>query len=588
MKLSVNRNIIWCDLFVQRLADLGVHYVCISPGSRSTSLTLAFSSNAKIKTFSIVDERSSAFFALGLAKKTQTPVAIVTTSGTAVAELYPAIIEAFYRRIPLIICTADRPSVLYNKGANQTINQRNIYKNHIRYFANAGLPDLKKLPYVKKLAEDAIRFSIYDDMGPVHLNFPFEKPFEPKTYTDIVDVKLIEKVFTNSSFVLPAQKQPGINFDSLAKKFSKIERGLIIASVNLYDKNFPTLLSKFSKLLGYPVYIDGSSSLRFGNKKNINVIDNLTALVRAKDFQKYFDPDLIIQFGSTPIANVLLEFFKKSRAEKILVNEFGDRNDPSLTAKTILKIDPSEFCESIIQSSKNKNGRDSCWLIDYNVMNNIAEELKKKIIIGAQFPFEGRIATELISSLPDNSNLMVSNSLPIRDIDFFVSKNNKKIHVYTNRGASGIDGINSTALGIAKASKEPTYLLIGDLAFFHDFNGIYNAVKYKIPLKIVLINNSGGGIFESLPIARYRQFFKEKFSTPLELDFSKLVKAYGCQFIRIQNWKELNQKLSSSAGKKILSVFEIKTDAKKSRLLREKYWMSVANKIDSYINEIIS
>jgi 2-succinyl-5-enolpyruvyl-6-hydroxy-3-cyclohexene-1-carboxylate synthase len=183
---------------------------------------------------------------------------------------------------------------------------------------------------------------------------------------------------------------------------------------------------------------------------------------------------------------------------------------------------------------------------------------------------------------------MVSNSLPIRDIDFFVSKNNKKIHVYTNRGASGIDGINSTALGIAKASKEPTYLLIGDLAFFHDFNGIYNAVKYKIPLKIVLINNSGGGIFESLPIAQYRQFFKEKFSTPLELDFSKLVKAYGCQFIRIKNWRELNQKLTSSTGKKALSVFEIKTDAKKSRLLREKYWMSVANKIDSYINEIIS
>jgi 2-succinyl-5-enolpyruvyl-6-hydroxy-3-cyclohexene-1-carboxylate synthase len=588
MKLSVNRNIIWSDLFVQRLADLGVRYACISPGSRSTSLTLAFCSNKKIKTFSIVDERSSAFFALGLAKRTQTPVAVITTSGTAVAELYPAIIEAYYRRIPLIICTADRPSALYNKGANQTINQRNIYKNHIRFFADAGLPDPNKLGYIKQLAEDAIRTSVLENKGPVHINLPFEKPFEPKSYTDKVEVKKLEKFFSSSSFVIHPKKQDKIDFVSLAGRFAKTERGLIIASVNTYNKEFPALLSKFSELFGYPVYIDGSSSLRFGNKKHINVIDNLSAIARAKNFQKYFDPKLIIQFGSTPTANVLLDFFKNSKAEKILVNEFGDRNDPSLTAKTVLKIDPAEFCESVFKASKNFTNRDSCWLIDYNVMNNLAAKLKDKLINKSSFPFEGRIAAEVISALPENSNLMISNSLPIRDVDFFVSAKAKKIHVYTNRGASGIDGINSTALGIAAASKEPTYLLIGDLAFFHDLNGIYNALKHKINLKIILINNSGGGIFESLPIAQYRQFFNENFFTPLELDFSKLVKAYGFSFVRIKSWQALKQKLGRSGGSKNLSVLEINTDAKMSRLLREKYWSSVAYKINSYIDEINS
>ena len=153
MKLSINRNILWCDVFTQRLSELGVKYACISPGSRSTPLTISLSSSNNIKIFPVVDERSSAFFALGLAKKSRSPVAVITTSGTAVAELYPAIIEAYYQRIPLIICTADRPPGLRNSGANQTINQNNIYKNHIRYFEDAGLPVIKKLKHIQKLAE---------------------------------------------------------------------------------------------------------------------------------------------------------------------------------------------------------------------------------------------------------------------------------------------------------------------------------------------------------------------------------------------------------------------------------------------------
>ena len=194
MKIKVNRNNLWARIFIDQLAALGVQYACISPGSRSTPLTFTLSKNRKIKSFVHIDERSSAFFALGLAKATGKPVIIVTTSGTAVAELYPAIIEAYQQRVPLIICTADRPSELIGTGANQTINQHNIFKNHIRWFRDLGLPSISEtgLYHLQKIAIKAYQISLIEDRGPVHLNFPFRKPLEPFSYTDDVNKSILK------------------------------------------------------------------------------------------------------------------------------------------------------------------------------------------------------------------------------------------------------------------------------------------------------------------------------------------------------------------------------------------------------------
>jgi 2-succinyl-5-enolpyruvyl-6-hydroxy-3-cyclohexene-1-carboxylate synthase len=586
MKIPINRNIVWSDLFVSRLVDLGVRNACISPGSRSTSLTLAFASNKNISIYNIVDERSSAFFALGLAKKTKLPVAVVTTSGTAVAELLPAIIEAYYQRIPLIICTADRPPILINSGANQTINQHNIYKDHIRFFIDAGLPDITNLKKIKNIAEDAIRYSCFLDNGPVHINLPFEKPFEPNNNTDKVDLKIIENNFLFSSFEIKPPKQKKINFNSMADKFSKKERGIILVGYNNYSPGFNQILSKLSKDLAYPVYIDGASHLRFGFVQNKSVIENFTAMVRSDSFKEKYDPDIIIQFGGTPTANVVLEFFKNSKAEKVLVNEFGDRNDPSFTAKTILNINPEEFCSSIIQNIEKRSK--SHWLNNLMKMNKLASSLKKEYIEDLPQIHEGKIISELIEALPVKCNFMISNSLAIRDIDFFSGQTRKQIHAFSNRGASGIDGITSTALGIASASKEPTILLTGDLAFFHDMNGLHNSYKYKIPLTIILINNGGGGIFESLPISEYDEFFRDNFLTPLNLDFRKFVDGYNGSFLRINSWKELGIQLRRAVKSKRLMVLEIKTDAVKSKQYRQKYWLAAADKLNQYINEINS
>ncbi|MEG8946641.1 2-succinyl-5-enolpyruvyl-6-hydroxy-3-cyclohexene-1-carboxylic-acid synthase [Rosettibacter firmus] len=588
MKISVNRNTIWCDLFVNRLIEYGVKYACISPGSRSTPLTLAFSQNKSIKLFQIVDERSSAFFALGLAKKSKSPVAIVTTSGTAVAELYPAIIEAFYQRIPLIVCTADRPHYLRNTGANQTINQDNIFRNHIRYFADVGLPDvnLKSLSSLIKKTDTALNIALIENVGPIHLNFQFEKPFEPDTYTEKIDVNYINKIYSLFNKIDFKERKETTSIDKVLKKLTHFEKGLIIVGYNNYDNQFSNLCARLSSKLKYPVFADASSGLRCCNHSQKNVIENFTSLIRSKNYKKEFDPEIIIQFGGTPTSNIVQNFFKESKAEKIIVNEFGDKNDPSLTARTILKIKPEEFCQLILEKiNLQKLTRRQDWFEKNIKLNEIAETIKRREFQKEEINFEGKIIYELYNLLPSKSNLMISNSLPIRDADFFVSCTNKQINIFSNRGASGIDGINSTALGIAKLSKEPTVLVTGDLAFYHDMNGLHNAIKFNIPLTIVLINNNGGGIFESLPISRYGKTYIQNFVTPLDIDFSKFVEAYGGKHYLISNFNEFKMKLDESLKSRKLSVLEIRTNAKESKLIREKIWRSITSAIDLYLNE---
>ncbi len=588
MKIKINRNTIWCDIFVQRLNELGVSNVCISPGSRSTPLTLAFSSNKNFSVFPIVDERSSAFFALGLAKKLMRPVAVVTTSGTAVAELYPAIIEAFYQRVPLIICTADRPKDLRNKGANQTINQKNIFNNHIRLFKEADLPSLKKLSDIKMIAEEAINYSCFKDQGPVHINFPFEKPFEPGSPTDSINIKKIENVFSQSSFTIVPKDYEKLNYNSIIKKLKTNERGLIIVGGGDYDDYFSNDLNRLSSNLGYPVFVDGTSSLRFNPKLKHNIIENFSSICKSSNLLKYFDPDLIIQFGKAPTSISTLEFFKSSKAEKFLVNLFGDVHDPSNTFSKILKVNPSNFCQDLLLSISEPIVRSSGWLHNFLDMNRVAEESKKQIVFTANFTNESRVVFEAISNLPNNCNLMISNSLPIRDIDLLVGKSKRKINTYCNRGASGIDGIISTALGIAKASTKPTYLITGDLAFFYDLTSLYNSQKFQIPLTIILINNNGGGIFESLPISKHKEGFRENFITPLDLEFNNLVTAFGGVYKLLKDFKQLKKELLSPNKSRKLTILEIKTDARKSKLIRQRFLHSVAQKIDLYIDEINS
>ncbi|MGE5353760.1 MAG: 2-succinyl-5-enolpyruvyl-6-hydroxy-3-cyclohexene-1-carboxylic-acid synthase, partial [Acidobacteriota bacterium] len=584
MKIKVNRNSLWSEIFVKELADNGVKYACISPGSRNTPLTVAFSQNNNIKTHILVDERSSGFFALGLARASKSPVALVCTSGTAVAEFYPAIIEAFQQNVPLIVLTADRPPELQNCGANQTIHQNNIYKNHICWFSNAGLPDLsrRKLSSLRALAKKAFYES--SSKGPVHVNFPFRKPLEPFVFTDEINEELLQDLASAPSLKKDNAKNETASeknaenkslADTIYDKLKSSQKCIVLAGPDDPVENFACNLQHMASLFSLPILADGASQLRYGSHDKSNVFINFEGSLRSKEFSKKIEPELILHFGRTMTSKGIELFMEGTSSEYYIINERGSLFDPFGKTTAVLAMDPNELLIDIIKKAESEgfNREDSSWLEIFKKAEVKAEELKKEIIMKARFPFEGRIFTEAMSLMPQNSNLMISNSMPVRDLDYFSPKTEALIKVYNNRGASGIDGITSTALGIASDSMNPTVLITGDLAFYYDLNGLLAAKKYSIPLVVVLINNDGGGIFEMLPISGYKEnLFREYFQTPHELDFSHFVKGYDGEFLEISDWQAFRHAFAAALKSRKLSVLHIRTDSKESVGLRRHFW----------------
>ncbi|MGA9292829.1 MAG: 2-succinyl-5-enolpyruvyl-6-hydroxy-3-cyclohexene-1-carboxylic-acid synthase [Ignavibacteriaceae bacterium] len=587
--MKINRNILWTETFVKELSSAGVKYACISPGSRNTPLTLAFANNKKIKSFVHIDERSCAFFGLGLAKSSRSPVVLVSTSGTATAELYPAIIEAYQQRIPLIVCTADRPPELLDCGANQTINQNNLYKNHIRWFLDVGLPEpiTRRIKHIKVVARRAVYESLIRSKGPVHLNFPFRKPFEPDAYTDDVGQEILdlanELSFDKEEFFKEDEKNISNEkwFIEIFNHLKNYEKGLIIAGPENYDPAFNKKCQELSQELGYPILADGASQLRFGSHNKKNVLSNFEGFLRSEFFINNNKPDIILQFGRTITSKTLDIYLEKCSASRFMINEFGDWFDPSNKATAAVSCKPFIFCEKMLEIiySEKIDRKINGWLSLFIEAEKISDSIKDEIINESDSINEARIVTEIINNLPENSHVMISNSMPIRDFDYFAGNTNKNIAIYNNRGASGIDGIISTALGIAADHNKPAFLITGDLAFYYDLNGLLAAKKYSIPLIIILINNNGGGIFEVLPISKYKDVFNEFFLAPHFLDFSYFVKGYGGNYFSIEDWESFHKEFQSALNRNNFSVLEIKTDAAKSLELRKKYWHEIEKQL---------
>lgn len=592
MKKKINRNYFWAETFIKELNSIGVKYACISPGSRNTPLTLAIANNKKLKSFVHIDERCSAFFALGIAKATNSPVILQSTSGTATAELYPAIIEAYQQRVPLIVCTADRPAELLNTGANQTINQNNLYKNHIRWFFDVGLPEPipRRIRHIKAIAKRAVYESMVRSKGPVHLNFPFRKPFEPDTFTDEVSSEVIE----TAKLVLPDKKdlykENGKNivsekwFKEIAQHLTKFKKGLIIAGPENYNELFHFNCQKLASILGYPILADGASQLRFGKHNKENILSSFEGFLRSELFSRKYKPEIILQFGRTITSKALGLFFEKCSAIRFMVNEYGDWFDPANRANASFACKPYLFCEKMIEHLQSRKvKRSQSWLKATKELDEKSLKVKNEIISKSDFPNECRIIEELVNLLPEKSQLMISNSMPIRDFDYFAPVTKKIINIFNNRGASGIDGITATALGLAVLEKRPTVLLTGDSAFYYDLNALLAARKYKIPLIIILINNNGGGIFEVLPVSKYGKIYKEYFVAPHDLDFSPFVKAFGGNYSLIKSWRDFRDEFGNALKKKGFSVLEIRTDAAASLKLRQVYWKEV-NKALNKVN----
>ncbi|NOG99972.1 MAG: 2-succinyl-5-enolpyruvyl-6-hydroxy-3-cyclohexene-1-carboxylic-acid synthase [Ignavibacteriae bacterium] len=591
MKKSINRNIFWADVLAAQLKKCGLKHICFSPGSRSTPLIFAFSREKYFKTHLILDERSSAFFALGLAKKLNQPTAVVTTSGTAAAELYPAIVEAYKSRIPLLIFTADRPARLRYSGANQTINQINIFANHIRKFYDLGLPgtSINKIRRLKNITREGFLIADNLDRGPVHFNCPFEKPFEPDAYTDKIDAADYKLLLNENIKVNQRNTNPIKNvklWKAVKSSIKNSSKGIIFCGSDFYSDEFSKLCIQLSQKYNLPIIADGASNLRFKKHSQKRMVVNAANFLRTKEIRKKLDAGFIIQFGGAPTSKSLLDFFEETSADIFLVNKYGDIHDPSLSAAGLFKSDYESFCKKLLSEFKSSTVTN----IDNNYSEQLlkidkkVEEIKSAFLNSAAFPFEGKIINAAAQTLTSKFNLMVSNSMPIRDLDFFVSGSRAKINLYCSRGASGIDGITSTAMGIAKAAKVPTVLVTGDLAFFHDLNGLSISKLLSIPLTIVLINNNGGGIFEMLPIAEHKNVFTKFFKTPHNLSFQKFVQGFEGVHHQIKSWNDFESGLLKAVQSKNLTVLEIKTNSTHSLIERKRFWKSVSQTTSSFFD----
>ena len=508
MKQTASLNSFWSSLIIEELVRQGCDYFCISPGSRSTPLTVSVAQNPKANSNIFYDERGAAFHALGYGRATNKPAVLICTSGTAAANYYPAIIEAYQDSVPLIILTADRPAELRATGANQTIDQVKMFGDYVKWYFEFPTPDENISPqFVLTTIDQAHYKSMHSPKGPVHINCMFREPFFTENDIDEVENHKLKKwQKSKNSFTSYQQANTKILPDSaLIEKINSSERGIIIAGKMDNHSDSEAVLNLAEKL-NWSVFADVTSGLRIGNKSDF-IIEHFDLLLLSDLFRSELQPEMIIQFGKRFISKRLLTHFNNIKPENyFLVDNSPDRFDPTHIVSNRIVANISQFCESIIPNIINIG--DYEWFEKINSANSSIKNL-----IETEFVAENALsvisASRVISkNIPDNSGLYIANSMPIRDMDIFASKYQKNISVAANRGASGIDGTIAGAIGFAEGRKSAVTLVIGDLAFIHDLNSLHQLSACTYSVYIILLNNSGGGIFSFLPIANQKMYLK--------------------------------------------------------------------------------
>ena len=525
-----NTNTLWASVVVETLYRCGVTTAIVCPGSRSTPLTVAFANHAKIAAIPILDERSASFFALGKAKKTGIPTVLVCTSGTAGANFYPAIIEAKESGIPLIVITADRPPELRNCHAGQTIDQVKLYGHFPNWECELAVPEatLPMLRYLRQTIVRAWQQSLYPVSGVVHLNQPLRKPLAPIEQS-MLEIKAIPADFFDAvSPIAPGVRQTSLPWNSWQGK-----SGIIIAG--LAQPQDPEIYCKaiafLSKQLSFPVLAEALSPLRNYNELNPYLISTYDSILRHPTASELI-PDLVIQIGELPTSKQLRSWLQDLKTPRWVIDARIDNLDPlhgktihlQTTVETIifdrqLNISPSSYCQRWLELESQTRAK----------IDRTLASLPKTTI------YEGKTAWLLSQYLPPGTPIFLANSMSVRNAEYFWQPNNRQIVPFFSRGANGIDGTLSTALGIC--DRDSGVLLTGDLALLHDTNGFLISNKFQGHLTIVLINNNGGGIFEILPIADFPNF-EEYFATPQNVNVTKLCAAYGVEHISVKNWQQ--------------------------------------------------
>jgi 2-succinyl-5-enolpyruvyl-6-hydroxy-3-cyclohexene-1-carboxylate synthase len=573
-----NTNTLWASILVETLYRLGLKVAILCPGSRSTPLTLAFATHAGIEAVPVLDERSAGFFALGIAKKSGLPVVLVCTSGTAGANFYPAIIEAKESRIPLIILTADRPPELRECHSGQTIDQVKLYGHYPNWQTEISLPaaEISLLNYLRQTLIYAWERSLFPVVGAVHLNCPFRDPLAPTLQPEIAE---LEPHFEAETFFENIHPFSSSTYQVLLKETSQTflnnwlttQRGIIIAGVAQPQnpEQYCESIAKLSHLLGWPVLAEGLSPVRNYAALNSSLISTYDLILRNAEFAETLKPEIVIQIGEFPTSKELRNFIISSQSCCFLVDSSYYNLDP-LHQKTIhlkTSIENITQATAALRSQCDFNASFEylkTWCEAETQMRKTLDQTLETL----DWPFEGKAAWILSQILPANTPLFIANSMPVRDVEFFWKPNNLNIQPYFNRGANGIDGTLSTALGIAHHNQS-SVMLTGDLAFLHDTNGLLLHNKLAGHLTILLINNNGGGIFEMLPISQFDPPFEEFFATPQVINIEKLCESYHLEYQRIESWQQLKTCLNPLPNTGI-RILELRTNRKKDAHWRKE------------------
>lgn len=559
--------------FVDELFQSGVRHAVVCPGSRSTPIAMTMAEHSKMKVWMHVDERSAAYFALGMAKALREPVAILCSSGTAAANFFPAIVEAYQGRVPLVVLTADRPHELRDVGAPQAIDQIKMYGDYVKWFSEMALPESTEQTarYVRTAAARAAATASAAPSGPVHLNFPFREPLVPDFSADLQQFGREERPYISVS--TGVDKLDPVFIERLAAELAPIERGLIICGPQ-DDPELPEAVTGLAEKLQFPILADPLSQLRSGSHGKRWIIDGYDAFLRDEDTANRLVPEVVLRFGAMPVSKALLLYLKKHPECRMVVVDDGGWREPTQLASDIVMADPVWFCRELICEVNHKPRE---WAAAWLRTNEITQKQVQESGM-SEMMSEGQVFAELGSCLPAESILFVGNSMPVRDLDTFFTKNDLGVRTMANRGANGIDGIVSSALG-ASTGDSPLVLVIGDLSFYHDLNGLLSGKMHSLDVTIIVVNNNGGGIFSFLPQASQPDHFETLFGTPTDLQFENVVSMYGGSFSTVNSWPEFREKVKRGIVSKGMNVIEVKTIRAENTALHRRIWDNVSKAV---------
>lgn len=541
--------------FVDELYELGVEDMVISPGSRSTPVAM-YACASKLNVYLNIDERSAAFFALGIAKAKNKAVAVLCTSGSAVAHYLPAAIEAKYSRVPLLFLSADRPAEFQGIGAAQTIDQCKILGEYVKYYEElSALPEgagSSSASYARQVVQKAYVQAMSSPKGAVQINIPLSDPLVPS---------LEEKHFAEARSSLAFHYSEGERGGAFDASFFAHKKGLIICGGDAFAQYQEDIIALAEKLKA-PLLADPLSSFR--QYENHCIIDSYDAFLKDDTIKEDLVPEYILLFGQAPVSKRVYQFLNRHpKVFCLQIDDVAEYRNPVAHTASYICMSPKNFAKTVDYVAS-----DDSYLKKWQYYQNIMRATINKVQEETEL-FEGKIIQKIQNTMPEKSYFCVANSMSIRDIDFFWQAKKQDIQIYCNRGSNGIDGTISTALGVASLGK-PTVLLTGDLSFFHDMNGLLVGKTHNINLVIILLNNDGGGIFQYLPQCQ-APYFDYLFSTEHGLKFSALQELYGIKHHAICSYETFDNLFPTVLNQDGIHILELCYDKANSKKIHSKY-----------------